>query len=122
MACKLDCKTNADCATPNRCQNGSRAARGLGQPCDNAKQCKSNFCADGFCCENACLGKCMNCGLPSALGRCVAVGANAPDPRVAAKVTDAARICVDQGAISCGTNGKCDGSGGCQRYAQGTQC
>jgi hypothetical protein len=121
-ACKLDCASDNDCAAPNRCQNGSCGLRGLGQVCTDAKQCKSGFCADGYCCENACGGKCMNCGLPSALGRCLAVGANAPDPRVVAKVTDPALICVDQGPNSCGTNGKCDGMGACQRYPNGTTC
>jgi hypothetical protein len=30
--------------------------------------------------------------------------------------------CTDQGDASCGHNGRCDGVGGCQRYATGTLC
>lgn len=30
--------------------------------------------------------------------------------------------CPDQGAASCGTNGVCDGTGACQKYASGTVC
>jgi hypothetical protein len=41
------------------------------------------------------------------------VPAGMPDPR---------GICTDQGASSCGTNGKCDGAGQCQSYAPGTVC
>lgn len=37
-------------------------------------------------------------------------------------VTDTTRICADQGAASCGQNGRCDGTGACQRYATGTVC
>jgi hypothetical protein len=35
---------------------------------------------------------------------------------------DPARVCPDQGAASCGTNGRCDGKGACQRYPDGTAC
>jgi hypothetical protein len=121
-ACKVVCGSTADCAAPNVCTNGSCGPRGLGQPCTDAKQCRSGFCADGVCCDGACGGRCMNCALPPTLGRCTAVAENAPDPRLAAGVTDATRICPDQGAASCGTNGHCDGAGGCQRYPAGTVC
>ena len=33
-----------------------------------------------------------------------------------------ARVCQDKGAASCGTNGKCDGTGSCATYAKGTVC
>jgi hypothetical protein len=121
-ACKVVCDTNADCVAGRVCTAHSCGPRPLGVPCENNGQCKSGFCADGVCCDNACTGKCSYCGLPTSLGRCVPVGANAPDPRAAAGVKDAARICVDQGAAACGTTGRCDGSGGCQIYADGTVC
>jgi hypothetical protein len=104
------------------CTGGSCGLRGLGQTCTAAGQCKSGFCADGVCCDTACTGKCLNCGLPPSLGRCVPVGADAPDPRLAAGVSNLALVCADQGAASCGTNGRCDGMGGCQKYADGTAC
>jgi hypothetical protein len=121
-ACKVVCASNADCAVPNMCTGGSCGLRGLGQPCDNTGQCRSGFCADGVCCESACTGKCMNCGLKPSLGRCVPVPLNAADPRLAAGVTNQALVCADQGAASCGTNGRCDGMGGCQRYPDSTPC
>src|SRR5262249_37314391 len=31
-------------------------------------------------------------------------------------------VCVDNDVATCGTNGNCDGAGGCQRYANGTHC
>ncbi|HXU83751.1 MAG TPA: hypothetical protein VN914_20295, partial [Polyangia bacterium] len=114
-ACKVVCTSNADCATPGMCTGGSCGLRGLGQPCTSTGQCKSGFCADGVCCSEACTGQCRFCALPIALGRCVDVPADTPDPRVARGVTDPELICAAQAPQSCGTNGLCDGSGGCQR-------
>jgi hypothetical protein len=121
-ACKLVCASNNDCVAPAICVNGSCGPRPLGVPCDTAKQCKSGFCADGVCCDSACTGKCSYCAQATSPGRCVPVPINVPDPRAAAGVTDATKICVDQKAASCGSNGRCDGNGGCQRYADGTVC
>ncbi len=121
-ACKLACASNADCAAPNTCVNGSCGLRGPGQMCTGGAQCRSGFCTDGVCCDSACAGKCSFCAFPNSPGRCVAVPADRPDPRAAAGVTDPLRICPDQGPASCGSNGRCDGAGGCQRYATGTVC
>jgi hypothetical protein len=121
-ACMLVCQSDADCVAPNTCVNGSCGMRGLGQACSTGTQCKSGFCADGVCCESDCQGRCSYCALPSALGRCVPIAADVPDPRAAAGVSDPNRVCTDQGAASCGTNGRCDGQGGCQRYPNGTTC
>jgi hypothetical protein len=121
-SCKVDCTSDADCTPGHTCLRGSCGARGLGQTCGEPGQCQSGFCVDGVCCESACAGVCSSCALPSALGRCTPVPAGTPDPRRAAGVTDPARVCADQGAASCGTNGRCDGAGGCERYAAGTVC
>jgi hypothetical protein len=123
-ACKLVCTSDADCASPNHCLDGSCGLRGLGQSCSNTGQCKSGFCADGVCCDSACTGPCVSCGLPASLGRCVPVAAGVLDPRAAAAagVRDPALSCADEGPASCGTNGRCDGAGACQRYADGSVC
>lgn len=121
-ACKIPCGSDADCAAPNKCVAGSCGLQGLGQTCTTGGQCKSGVCADGVCCDKACDGKCSFCAFPNSLGRCVAVPAGVPDQRAARGVTDPAKVCADQGAASCGTNGKCDGNGGCQAYGPGTVC
>ena len=41
---------------------------------------------------------------------------------VAADNVDPRGVCQDKGAASCGTNGKCDGTGSCATYAKGTVC
>jgi hypothetical protein len=37
-------------------------------------------------------------------------------------VIDPAGICTDQGASSCGADGRCDGNGACEKYLRGTAC
>src|SRR5205085_10530303 len=46
-------------------------------------------------------------------GACAPLVAGTPAP---------ATFCTDHGAATCGTNGKCDGAGGCQKYPDGTAC
>ena len=48
----------------------------------------------------------------SSLGTCIAVPAG----------QDPLNQCTDATAATCGTNGFCDGSGACQKYASGTTC
>jgi hypothetical protein len=116
-ACKATCAGNGDCVAPNVCTmpgpSGSCGKKGPGQRCSAASECKSSFCVDGVCCDQACGGSCRYCAFPSSPGRCVAVPVDVPDPRMA---------CVDRGAASCGTNGRCNGAGACQSYAPGTVC
>src|SRR5262249_19536263 len=84
---------------------------GLG-PCPHGGvDCASGFCADGVCCDRACQGPCVSCKVPLRVGVCTPVAALVADPR---------GICID--APPCGTNGTCDGSGGCMRYPVGAVC
>ncbi len=126
-ACRASCTNSADCATPNLCRDIpglglSCGKKMLGQDCKLPVECASNFCADGVCCDSGCSGKCMYCKSPDKRGRCTPVAADVGDQRAAAGVTDPTKICVDQGSTSCGTNGKCNGNGGCQTYSNGTVC
>jgi hypothetical protein len=121
-SCRQSCDSDVDCVAPATCIGGSCGKRGLGQVCKASDDCKSGFCADGVCCSDACAGVCRYCALASSLGRCVDVPLDSPDPRAALGVTDPARVCLAQAASSCGTNGLCNGAGGCQRFAAGTPC
>ena len=121
-ACKQSCTTDAHCIAPNVCRNGSCGPMGDGQTCTGNEQCASKNCVDGVCCNTACTGKCQFCASPGSRGKCTPVRSGARDPRGAAGVTDPAKVCLDQGPGSCGTDGTCDGSGGCGRYADGTVC
>lgn len=88
------------------------ASRPGGQ-CRQASDCLSGFCVDGVCCNEACTGPCVSCALTGRVGTCWPVDTGAPDPR---------GLCVDQGPVSCGSDGTCDGVGACARYPAGTAC
>jgi hypothetical protein len=112
-ACGNSCGSNADCVAPNTCVNGSCGKKPNGQICALAVECISGFCADGFCCESACTASCFSCKLSGQAGKCVATAAGDIDPK---------SKCVDQLQSTCGTDGKCDGSGACRKYAAGSIC
>jgi hypothetical protein len=120
--CVERCTTDQDCSAGNICQNGSCGLRGLGQKCGSGGECESGNCVDGVCCNEACGGFCRFCASPQAVGRCVNVGAGTPDQRYAAGNRDPAKVCIDQGPTSCGRNGLCNGSAGCQLYRATTVC
>jgi hypothetical protein len=120
--CRSSCVVDLDCVTPHVCIAGRCGLRGKGQACTTGPECETGNCVDGVCCESACEGKCQFCALPASRGTCAPVRAGAPDPRAAAGVTDPGRICIDQGVATCGTNGRCDGRSGCQRYPNGETC
>jgi hypothetical protein len=121
-ACLNACTSDATCVPPETCVNGSCGPKGLGQDCLSNEQCASRFCVDGVCCDNACAGRCVFCANPEARGKCTPGKVGALDQRAARGERDPNKICVDQGAGSCGQNGRCDGASGCQRYADGTIC
>jgi hypothetical protein len=112
-ACVGRCTSDADCAAGHACVNGSCGPKGLGQSCSTGTDCASGFCADGVCCDSACGGSCRSCALPASVGTCTPVASGSRDPHGA---------CVDQHAPSCGTDGTCDGLGGCHKYPAGTAC
>jgi Cellulose binding domain len=111
-ACKTSCTANADCTSPNSCTAGSCGKKPTGAACGAGAECNSGFCAQGFCCATACGGTCQSCALTGSVGTCTAVPAG----------QDPLDQCADQGAASCGTDGSCDGSAGCRKYANGTTC
>lgn len=121
QSCIETCVTDSDCIG-SACVNGSCGKRGLGQTCKAATDCGSGFCVDGVCCNEACGGRCRYCASATDPGVCINVPSGVADPRAGRGVTDPALVCLDQGRASCGTNGTCDGFGGCTRYGKGTAC
>ncbi len=112
-SCTLDsqCASGAYCAGPN-----CLAKQPDGTSCSADKQCTNGHCADGVCCNTACVGGCQACtaalkgfGQSGTCGNILA--GNDPENE-----------CPDQGASSCGANGSCDGAGACGKYTSGTTC
>jgi hypothetical protein len=89
-----------------------RAGTG-GVSCSVNAECASGFCVDGVCCNTACRGACVSCGLPLSVGTCVPAPIGRPDPH---------GTCTDQGPTSCGQIGTCDGTGNCALYPSETVC
>jgi hypothetical protein len=112
-ACINRCASDADCVAGRACQSGSCGKKTNGQPCTVAGDCVSNHCVDSVCCDQACTGACRSCALAASLGTCTPVSNGSNDPR---------NTCATQAASTCGTDGKCDGAGGCRRHRPGTVC
>ncbi len=113
-ACIARCGSTNDCIAPRVCDaSGSCGRKGLGLACSTPGQCESGFCVDGVCCNEPCSGACRTCSAGATPGKCSLVGAGSADP---------SGICKDNGPSLCGTDGKCDGTGRCRRYAVGTVC
>src|SRR5262249_19830073 len=116
-ACKTSCASSSDCVSGYVCAASACVVqKALGVACAAGSECASGFCVDGVCCNSTCAALCQACtGAKKgsgADGLCAAVGAGLdPDSE-----------CADQGAASCGTDGACNGSGGCRVYASGTVC
>jgi len=107
------CTQDKNCVPPNVCNGNSCGKKMNGASCNNGPlECISQICAQGICCATACDGVCKSCALTNSRGTCT----NLP-----AGQADSTNTCVDQGAASCGNNGKCE-AGGCQKYAKGTSC
>ena len=116
-ACKNPCTTSSHCLSGNVCVSGvCMPPQSNGATCTAASQCASGFCVDSVCCDAACTGTCQACTIAKkgggANGACGAIGAG----------TDPDSECAQQAQSTCGTNGSCDGSGACQRWAAGTSC
>ncbi|HET6147393.1 MAG TPA: hypothetical protein VFH68_07645 [Polyangia bacterium] len=92
--------------------SGADGVSGIGSACTAGADCQSGHCFDGVCCAQDCSQACHTCALPGSVGTCL----------VADFGTDPRDDCPDQGVASCGTDGTCDGSGGCRRYATGAVC
>jgi hypothetical protein len=81
-----------------------------GAVCGRDTQCRSTFCRDGRCCQNACAGPCRSCASPS--GQCQLIRAGA----------DPDQECAADAPATCGNDGFCDGMGGCRSYGASTVC
>ena len=100
------------CSPGKACSDNSCGLKPNGAFCSDKRECSSGNCAQGVCCATACASACKSCALPASMGVCTNVPDGQPDPT---------GTCLDGGAASCGTNGKCQ-AGACQSYAQGTPC
>ncbi len=105
------------CVQDDQCQAGTRCSQGAcrkveGASCADGMECATLLCVDGRCCDRACDGLCEACDLGGSEGTCTWM----PDQ------TDPDAECPNREASTCGTEGTCDGQGGCRLFGQGTPC
>jgi hypothetical protein len=101
------------CASGVTCVSGSCGKVGLGGRCFSNSSCQNAQCVDGYCCDTTCTDACTSCKEPGKEGTCSNVAPGGDDPH---------KKCVDEGAVSCGKTGKCDGAAGCALYVAGVAC
>lgn len=115
--CATSCGSASNCVSGSFCTSGvCQGKKSNGAACGAGQECTSGFCADSVCCNTACAGACQACSAAAkgtgASGSCGNVIAG-QDPH---------NNCTQQAASSCGTDGACNGSGGCRLWAGGTVC
>ena len=109
--CKTQCSGTLDCQSGLSCSGGA-CKKATGQTCGASAECTSSHCVDGVCCLTACAGLCQKCNQAGRAGYCDYLpGGDDPDGE-----------CAADPASTCGLNGSCDGSGGCQKWTSGTVC
>ncbi|MEZ4439589.1 MAG: lamin tail domain-containing protein [Polyangiaceae bacterium] len=122
----VECLTESDCTGGQICNAHACVdpmSLPLGAPCDMDQACMSNQCADGVCCDSACLGFCMGCNLAGMAGTC-ALAPDGADPHQDCS-PDA---CNGAGACRCGDGAKngdesaIDCGGDCTGCALGQAC
>jgi serine/threonine-protein kinase len=68
-----------------------------GDKCASAGECRSAFCVDGVCCNNACTGTCVACDLRTFTGMCAEIPFGYdPDRECGLKVCDGDGACGDR--------------------------
>ena len=109
--CLTQCMTDQDCENGRTCVSGSCGKKALGTSCGDMAECDSGFCAQGVCCATACTGNCLTCALSGSEGVCTFQPAGVQSA-----------TCVTSDVSMCGTDGTCDGVGGCRMYQAGIVC
>jgi subtilisin-like proprotein convertase family protein len=134
--CRDACSSDAHCQSLFWCQGAECSPKkNTGDPCVGANECLSNFCADGFCCNEACDRTCESCAVTA--GTCV-IHSIWTDPDSECPLCTAcggANSCINvldgldpladcptDPEATCQRDGVCDGSGSCRLWEASTEC
>lgn len=112
-ACLTTCTEDTQCQPGNYCLAGACVVKkATADSCSAGRECVTGICAQDVCCSTTCSGSCKTCAGANK-GTCENVAPDGIDP---------AGMCVNASPLLCGTNGKCNGAGGCQYYGTDTGC
>ena len=108
------------CAGKKACDGKGACKKSPGLVCVTGVECFSGHCADGYCCDKACLGACETCAAAASAGTCVKVAAGKPDkvatkPCTGQQACDGLGVCKKNNGQPCATAGEC-GSGYCMDF------
>jgi hypothetical protein len=113
-ACFSSCDASSQCVPPNQCSAASAARRPTAARAARGPSACPGICTEGVCCNDACAGSCRSCTVGGSVGHLHERRLGAwPIPKAMCAVTP---------ATSCGTDGTCNGSGGCRNHPSGTPC
>lgn len=94
-SCPNACTTDAQCSATAYCNKGSCVPKANnGGACTEEKQCASNLCVDGFCCNATCDGQCEACDVTGAEGTCAPLTGVPHQQRPACAAPDPANPCA----------------------------
>jgi MYXO-CTERM domain-containing protein len=118
-ACPTKCANDNNCDPGYHCTNQACVADlPPGQPssaCTRSQECQGNQnCVDGFCCNADCSGACVACSNAKK-----GAGADATCGNIVDGAAPRAPGC-QLGDQVCLADGKCDGAGGCRKFAPNT--
>ncbi len=115
---KTSCVLSTDCVSGSYCDATKHCVPQsvTGDPCTTGAQCPTGFCTNGFCCGTSTCASCYSCGVSGSTGTCTAVLPGGADP------TGTCTGMKQNDPTTCGLNGLCNGSGGCQHYSTSTMC
>ena len=68
--CLTECSSDSRCASGFFCVDDICQKKPIGEDCDESSECRSGFCAQGRCCNEACNSPCRSCDLEGSGGTC----------------------------------------------------
>jgi hypothetical protein len=84
-ACRTTCAADEECAADAYCTSSGTCAlqKKSGTACALGKECKSNLCVDGYCCNASCGGQCEACDIAGSEGTCAPISGKPHGSRLA---------------------------------------
>jgi hypothetical protein len=121
-ACERTCTRNDQCAAGLKCLSGRCGLQEIGQACTDRTDCRSGFCVDGVCCNEACGGTntndCQACSRGAGAaqdGTCAARNGLACNDGNRCTRTDVCMgtTCSGTNPVTCPTPNQCQTAGTC---------
>ena len=119
------CTDNLECGATEYCDTGVCVAKNPnGTACTLDRECSSDQCIDGFCCDTLCDGTCESCGLTGTEGTCTPYAqGNDPENECAPDTCSGSSSCqCNDGVVNGNETGTDCGGGTCAACGAGQGC